>query len=139
MQVRRWILAGTTLATATFGGTALLAPAAFAATEGGSGSGGPSVTFPITGSKYDFCIDDSCPSVWTVDYSNGKFKDNEHDKGTFTHSGKNYTFFFPSVEGTSTSCTFLGSKTATGFNSAAKPGTYTCSDGASNTWYATAI
>jgi hypothetical protein len=146
MKVRRWLLAGTALSVVMLCCSALFVTAASAATAnpyGSSGSHGVSASSApdtITGPKYDFCNGGGCPeTVWTVDYSTGKFKDASKNKGTFTHSGKNYTFVFPNVGGSGVSCTFLGVKNTTGFSSAANPGTYTCTDGTNTTWYATKI
>jgi hypothetical protein len=109
---------------------------------GRTSSGGSASPDTITGPKYDFCFPGGCPyTVWTVDYSTGKFKDSlvPKDKGTFTHVGKYYTFVFPNVGGTGVSCTFLGKMNTADFNSAADPGTYTCGGGGDITWYALKI
>jgi hypothetical protein len=145
MKVRRWLLTGTAIGAMTFGGSALFSTGASAGTANPYGSGGGGSSAPagiqgaITGPHYDFCNVNGCPlTEWTVDYVTHRFKDSfvPSDHGTFTHSGSHYTFVFPNVGGTGISCTFLGIKDATGFDSAANPGTYTCTDGTNTVWYA---
>ena len=142
MKARRWLFSGTAIGVAILSCSVLFATTASARTVNPYGSGAYRGAIPnaITGPKYDFCNVNGCPSaVWKVDFTTGKFKDSFKDKGTFTHSGKNYTFVFPNIEGSGVSCTFLGVKNATGFNSSASQGTYTCTDGTDTTWYATLI
>ena len=143
MRIRRWLVAGSALAFATTGSSLLVATGAQGAPVnpyGAQGAAGASVT-PTSASqaKYDFCDPEACPlTTWKINFNSDKFKDGLGNSGTFSVSGKTYTFTFPDVGG-GISCTFVGKKTAHGFDKASKPGNYTCADGTVNTWWLTLI
>jgi hypothetical protein len=143
MMIRSWLLAGSALAVATSGSSLLLATGAQAGTlnpYGARGAAGASVTqSAVSKAKYDFCDPESCPlTTWKINFKADTFKDGLGNSGTFTVEGKTYTFTLPSVS-PGTACTFVGKKTAHGFNKASKPGNYTCTDGTTNTWWLTLI
>jgi hypothetical protein len=144
MRIRRWLVAGSALAIATTGSSLLVATGAQAGTvnpyAGGGASGASATPSLISGPKYDFCDPEGCPlTTWKIDFATKQFKDAQKNHGTFTVSGKTYTFTFPDVGGAGIACTFVGTKTAAGFNKATKPGNYTCTDGTVNTWWLTLI
>ncbi len=141
MRIRRWLFAGSALAFATTGSAVLVATGAQAGavtpahTPGAAG--GAATASGISGPKYNFCDREGCPvSTWKVDFAAHQFK-GFHDPGTFTRAGSKYTFTIPDIEGTTVTCTFVGTRDAAGFDSAAKPGHFNCTDGTHNIWWAT--
>jgi hypothetical protein len=142
MSIRRWLFAGSALAFATTGSSVLVATGAQAGTansDSAHAAGAAATPSGISGPKYDFCDREGCPvTTWKIDFTTHKFK-GFHDPGTFTNTGNTYAFTIPNIEGSGVTCTFKGTKNAAGFNSAAKPGHYTCTDGTRSMWWATLV
>jgi hypothetical protein len=93
----------------------------------------------IIGKTYNFCSNTlGCPyTTWTIAHKTKTFTDGFGDAGTYTVTHKVYTFVILNASGSGVTCTFTGTKTHTGFNSASSPGNFTCDDGFSSGWWLT--
>ncbi len=123
------------------GGLMVSAPAAPAAAANPYGASGSSHAVPNLKGTYNFCDTNGCPwTTWTLG-AHHTFTDGFGDKGTYTVSEptKQKYVFTIADGGGGISCTFHGKKTTAGFNTASKPGKYTCTDGTVLTWWATEI
>jgi hypothetical protein len=79
------------------------------------------------------------PTPFTMTLNaDGTVSSSDGDDGTWVQQGKNVTVsFYGGDGGESGGATFLGKKTARGFNSVARPGTMSNTEGGTGTWYAT--
>jgi hypothetical protein len=121
------------------GGVMVSTPSAQAASTNAYGASASSNAVPALKGSYNFCNPNSCPLTSWILGAHHTFTDGLGNNGTYTVSGvkKNKFVFTIADVGGGISCTFNGKKTTAGFNTVAKPGPYTCTDGTDTTWWAT--